>query len=307
MVANSAERSSLILLVDDFEDALDIYGQYLTRRGHRVVIARNGPEAVQSAHAHRPDIILLDLAMPSISGIDVVRTLRADRTFAKRPIVALTARALEGERLEALRAGFDEVIPKPCLPDELADSVQRMLNYGAARARVLLASDIDDQAAVYQAALEREGFLVRRARFGSESLEIGKAMRPACAVVDPRLPDMSGWDLCKVLKAERTTSRVRIIVLTQEVTPDAVSRSTKVGCHGWLMPPPTGEDLAATVRQVLSTEHAAPMSVDEALLGVVACPACGSSNARAGARVAAALYYCCQHCRFCWRVDTASA
>lgn len=126
-VIQPAERPSLILLVDDFEDALEIYGQYLTFLGHRVVCARNGRDALNRAQAIRPDLILLDIGMAGISGIDVVRTLRADRRFVSRPIVALTARALENERVEALGAGFDEVIPKPCLPDQLAASVQRIL------------------------------------------------------------------------------------------------------------------------------------------------------------------------------------
>jgi two-component system cell cycle response regulator DivK len=117
----------LILLVDDFEDALDIYGDFLTYRGFRVIVARNGQEAIDSARAHRPDLILLDLSMPVLSGKDAVRILRSDPTFADIPIVALTAHALDSERIDALRAGFDEVIPKPCLPDELAAAVDRIL------------------------------------------------------------------------------------------------------------------------------------------------------------------------------------
>jgi CheY-like chemotaxis protein len=128
-MANTLARgSSTILLVDDFEDALDIYGQYLTFCGHHVVLARDGVQALKRARRHRPDIILLDVGMPGLNGLDVVRILRADRTFAKTRIVALTARALDDERVEAMQAGFDEVISKPCLPDDLAASVKRILS-----------------------------------------------------------------------------------------------------------------------------------------------------------------------------------
>jgi CheY-like chemotaxis protein len=65
--------------------------------------------------------------MPGLNGLDVVRILRGDRKMAKTPIVALTARALDSERHEAMQAGFDEVIAKPCLPDDLAASVDRIL------------------------------------------------------------------------------------------------------------------------------------------------------------------------------------
>lgn len=117
----------LILLVDDFEDALVIYGQYLDHCGYRVVVARNGAEAVSAAQIHRPELILLDLRMPVMSGTDALRVIRADSALAGIPVVALTAHALEDERKEALAAGFDYVISKPCLPDQLVEVVRTIL------------------------------------------------------------------------------------------------------------------------------------------------------------------------------------
>ena len=116
-----------ILLVDDFEDGLDLYQEYLTYRGYRVIVARNGEEAVAQARAHSPHLIMMDLQMPLMTGTDAVRILRADASFGRVPIIALTAHAWEDERVEALAAGFDEVIPKPCLPDQLVLAVERIL------------------------------------------------------------------------------------------------------------------------------------------------------------------------------------
>jgi CheY-like chemotaxis protein len=117
-----------ILLADDNEDGLDMYREYLTYRGYRVVVARHGEEAIVQARAHRPDIILMDIRMPGMTGTDAMRMLRADSTFQHTPIVALTAQALDAERKEALAAGFDELIPKPCLPEELLLALQRILS-----------------------------------------------------------------------------------------------------------------------------------------------------------------------------------
>jgi CheY-like chemotaxis protein len=117
----------LILLVDDFEDALDIYGEYFAHHGYHVVVARNGQEAVDQARALQPDVILLDLRMPIMSGQDAVRVLREDPTFSGVPIIALTAHALAGERVDAMVAGFDDVIAKPCLPDDLLARVKQIL------------------------------------------------------------------------------------------------------------------------------------------------------------------------------------
>jgi CheY-like chemotaxis protein len=125
-------RADSILLVDDFEDGLDMYAEYLTYRGYRVIPARNGEEALRNARLHRPAVILLDIRMPDMTGTDVMRELRADPSFAHVPIVALTAHALDKERVAALDAGFDDLIPKPCMPDQLVSAVERIL----ARARL---------------------------------------------------------------------------------------------------------------------------------------------------------------------------
>jgi two-component system alkaline phosphatase synthesis response regulator PhoP len=117
-----------ILLVDDFEDGLEMYEEYLRYRGFDVFVARDGPEAVAQARLHRPDVILLDIRMPGMTGTEAMRILRDDPSFAQTPIIALTAHALDQERRLALSEGFDEVIVKPCLPDALVTAVERMAN-----------------------------------------------------------------------------------------------------------------------------------------------------------------------------------
>ena len=119
--------SPLILLVDDFDDARDMYRDYLQFRGLRVVTADGGRQAVELAKQHRPDLILMDLRMPGVSGFDALKELRADPTVSRIPVVALTAHALDDERRLVLRAGFDHMISKPCLPDELFRIIGELL------------------------------------------------------------------------------------------------------------------------------------------------------------------------------------
>lgn len=104
-----------------------MYHEYLTYRGFPVVVARNGEEAVARARLHRPDVILLDLRMPGMTGTEAISILRADPSFVNTPIIALTAHALDAERRLALEAGFDAFIAKPCLPDELVAAVERII------------------------------------------------------------------------------------------------------------------------------------------------------------------------------------
>jgi len=119
--------SALILLVDDFPDGLEMYREYLAFHGYRVVTAKNGEEAVAATAVECPDLILMDVQMPVMDGIDALRILRCQEAFALVPIVALTAYALENERRHMLLQGFDEVISKPCLPDDLVAAVERLL------------------------------------------------------------------------------------------------------------------------------------------------------------------------------------
>ena len=117
---------ALVLIVDDFDDALEIYQRYLTFKGYRVVVAHSGAEALSMATDVRPALIFMDLRMPHMTGTEALQQLRADPDFDHVPIVALTAHALEDERMAALADGFDEVISKPCNPDDLIDAVERI-------------------------------------------------------------------------------------------------------------------------------------------------------------------------------------
>ncbi len=118
----------LILLVDDFSDAREMYEEYLKFRGLRVVTADSGPSAMLLAScADRPALILMDLEMRGMSGTATMKLMRKDPLLAGVPIVAFTAHAMEEERREAIFDGFDAVIPKPCLPDELVALIQPYL------------------------------------------------------------------------------------------------------------------------------------------------------------------------------------
>jgi CheY-like chemotaxis protein len=122
-----------ILLVDDYDDALEIYATYLRFHGYRVKTARNGREALDAIEAFQPSLVLMDLRMPILDGTEALRRIRLLPQFARVPVLALTAHALEDERVAALADGFDAVITKPCLPDDLLDVVRTALADAATR------------------------------------------------------------------------------------------------------------------------------------------------------------------------------
>jgi two-component system cell cycle response regulator DivK len=125
----TSQQGPLILVVDDYEDAREMYAEYLRFCGFRVAEARNGSEALEQAFSLKPDLILMDLSLPGLDGWEATRQLKADERTRQIPVVALTGHALAGASEGAKRAGCDSFVTKPCLPDDLVVEVRRMLEH----------------------------------------------------------------------------------------------------------------------------------------------------------------------------------
>jgi CheY-like chemotaxis protein len=169
--------------------------------------------------------------------------------------------------------------------------------------RVLLVDDIPDHANAYQHALREHGYRVEVAQTGRDALAIARATRPDCAVIDVRLPDISGWEVCRELKSDRDTKATAIVVLTPDVSATCAQESAKAGCNAWLTHPPQPNDLVRAVRHVLSQATDSPASPEDAILGMRECPACASDRIRATLRISPVQYYWCLQCGLCWRVE----
>jgi CheY-like chemotaxis protein len=117
----------LILLVEDFDDAREMYREFLEFSGFRVITARDGREALEQARELDPDLILMDLSLPGIDGWEATRILKNDAATAHLTIVALSAHALAAEGERARKAGCDGFIAKPCLPGDLLTQIATYL------------------------------------------------------------------------------------------------------------------------------------------------------------------------------------
>jgi CheY-like chemotaxis protein len=126
----------LILVVEDFDDAREMYRDYLEFAGFRVETARDGREGIEKARALQPDLILMDLSLPGIDGWEATRLLKAAPETRQIIIIALSAHALATEGDRARAAGCDGFIAKPCLPPDLVLEITKYLKgHGADRAR----------------------------------------------------------------------------------------------------------------------------------------------------------------------------
>ena len=120
-------RAKHILIVDDYPDALDIWAIYLRAAGYRVSTAADGASALAQAELLLPDLIVLDLELPRVSGFDVAQRLRANPLTQDIPLIAATGYSHVRQLDRARAAGFDQVMVKPCDPDTLIREIERLL------------------------------------------------------------------------------------------------------------------------------------------------------------------------------------
>jgi two-component system response regulator MtrA len=118
---------SLVLIADDDADILLLVKAVLERSGHEVVAASDGAEALASVRARKPDLAVLDIAMPEVDGLEVLRRLRADPTTSELPVVLLSARAQEADVERGFAIGASAYLKKPFSPRELSEHVAELL------------------------------------------------------------------------------------------------------------------------------------------------------------------------------------
>lgn len=116
-----------ILLADDHADNRLALLTVLAREGYRTLGAANGREAVECAQEHRPDLVLMDLAMPVMDGRQALRMLKENPSTSHIPVVVLTAMALSVDRERMVAEGFVELLTKPCMPPHLLKTVRALI------------------------------------------------------------------------------------------------------------------------------------------------------------------------------------
>ena len=130
MVKINEERNmgkGTVVVIDDEKDLIELVRYNLEKEGFDVIGAMNGEAGLEIARQHRPNLILLDLMLPGMDGLEVCRRIRSDNSTVRIPIIILTAKADEPDRIVGLELGADDYITKPFSPRELAARVKAVL------------------------------------------------------------------------------------------------------------------------------------------------------------------------------------
>ncbi len=125
---------SLVLIVEDNEKNLKLVRDVLQVKGYETVEAMTGEDGIRIAAERKPDLVLMDIQLPGMSGIDALRALRADETTARIPVIAVTASVMQQDRKLIMDAGFDAYVGKPINLREFLDAVGRALDPTAGHA-----------------------------------------------------------------------------------------------------------------------------------------------------------------------------
>ena len=250
-----------ILVTDDRDDIRLMLLRLLEASGARTDAARNGRGALERldlAGLDAFDAVLMDMQMPDMDGFEATRRLR-DKGY-RRPVIALTAGAMTGERERCLAAGCTDYLSKPVDGRRLVELLlahcrrHEGRGYGngaapapspapppAARLRVLIVEDSPDAADALARVLTRAGHTVRTAGDGAGALRAVREHRPDVALLDIQLPDMSGHEVLRALRADPELASVRAVALSGEAPggPDGP------GFEHWLLKPVDFSELRA--------------------------------------------------------------
>ncbi|MFZ4761324.1 MAG: response regulator [Alphaproteobacteria bacterium] len=120
--------SKKVLIVEDNELNMKLFNDLLEAHGYEVIQAREGIEALKSARDHRPDLIIMDIQLPEVSGLDITRWLKQDEELKSIPIIAVTAFAMKGDEEKIREGGCQDYISKPISVIKFLQTVQKYLD-----------------------------------------------------------------------------------------------------------------------------------------------------------------------------------
>jgi signal transduction histidine kinase/DNA-binding response OmpR family regulator len=205
-----------LLVIDDDPSSRELLQRMLEKEGYAVRLAANGPDGIAAAKEHKPDLITLDVMMPSMDGWAVLSALKADPATADVPVVMLT---MVEDRPMGFALGATEYLTKPVQKSRVLEAVSRCV--GQKSDDILVVEDDPMAADIVMRTVQADGHRCRHARNGREALSMVHEARPALIILDLMMPEMDGFTFLDALRVEGPDfADIPVVVLTaKDLTP----------------------------------------------------------------------------------------
>ncbi len=236
-----------VLVVDDEMNIRRFLRHLLEAEGFTVFEARTGNEAIAAAKEHHPDVMLLDLMLPDINGLDVLKAVKEQEETKDVSVIILS---IIQDREKGYRLGASDFLSKPIDREKLLDRIARYVG-GRPSSDLLVVEDDDSVLKAIRVMLEAQGYKVRTSVDGEAALVEVAHQVPDLILLDLMLPGLTGHEVLQELKRKDETAEIPVIVLTA-AGPDERTRALGMGADHVMTKPFTENELARLVRELLA-------------------------------------------------------
>ncbi len=244
-----------VLVVDDDPPTTFIVKGLLMERGYNVVVTHDGHEALRLARERQPDLILMDIRMPVVDGLQVTDILHHDPETQEIPVLVVSVAEAEQE---AYQAGAAAYLAKPFRLGQLVVTVQELLarhNLITRMFKVLIVDDDDAIRAVCREVLEKQGYAVLEAESGQEGLDLMARSAVDVVLLDVMLPDFDGFQITERIRADRNLADLPIIFISARGQTSDKVRALKLGGDDYMVKPFDALELGARVDSLVQRKE----------------------------------------------------
>jgi two-component system, cell cycle response regulator len=260
-------NTATILVVEDNVLNLKLVRSLLSLGGYQVLEAEDAEKGIQMASIHQPDLILMDIQLPGIDGLEATRTIKENQETRKIPVVALTSYAMPGDETKALEAGCSGYITKPINTRTFIDSVRAYLNHSPSpevrpekdlfslKRRILIVDDDPLNVKLLASKLPEDQFEPITAFSGQEAMRKTLKNPPDLILLDIMMPEMNGYEVSHWLKTNPTTQDIPIILVTALDGADDKIKGFEAGADEFLNKPVNTIELLARINSLLRLRY----------------------------------------------------
>lgn len=251
------QKKEKILVVEDSELIRQIIARELRQYGYNVLQAANGEKGLAIAKIEKPDLITLDVIMPGIDGYETCKRLREDPETQDIPVIMVTSRDTQEERIKGFETGAVEYFVKPFVPNQLANYIKVLFETKKARRKekALVIEDTKTTRHIIKHILEKQGLKVFTAENGKVALDMMKRVAPDIILSDIYMPVMDGFQVCHEVKKSPETSPIPFVFLTSSGKKDDILKGLALGANDYLTKPFDEDELLARVNNLLTSKR----------------------------------------------------